>query len=172
MILFCTKLWRDTQGSVYVEALSMLPVLIILWVSVVFTHHLDDAAQQSRLAARQCAWEYTEGNCETVPPACKAEPQLGEPLQDTTDIKSKITSRDGSGEDNTGSFGQGIVEMIGEIFGRPAEIRDTRDVRAPELYGGKVARQTSKQYLLCNEKETNFLKKALEVGAQLAGGVW
>lgn len=174
MILFCTRLRSDTRGSVYVEALSMLPVLIILWVSVVFTHHIDDTAQQSRLASRQCAWEYTEGNCESVPPSCKSEPTLGEPMEDDTDIKSKIESRDGADndKDSTKGFGNGIMEMIGDIFGKPAEIRDVRDVRAPELYGGGAARQASKQYLLCNEKEVDFLKKALEVGGKLAGDVW
>lgn len=165
---FFTNLKGNTHGSVYVEALSILPVLVILWVGVVFTHQLDDAEQQSRLSARQCAWEYSEGNCENVPPSCHMDPEQGAPMEDTTEVKSKIENKD----TGNASLGSAITSIIGELFGAPFSVKDTKNVQIPRMFGGKTAKKTGHQYLLCNEKEVDFLQKALQLGGKLAGDVW
>ncbi len=172
---FYTSLGRNIEGSVYVEALSMLPVLLILWIGVLFTYHLDDAEQQSRLAARQCAWEYTEGNCENVPPSCKETPESGGAMEDDTEIKTKLEQAGENREKDSNKIsdmGSSIAGIIGDIFGAPVTIKDSRSVSIPGRFGGGTAKKTTSYYLLCNEKEVNFLDKALELAGTLASDIW
>jgi hypothetical protein len=64
------------RGAAMVEAVVMLPVLVLLLVSVRFVASRKAAAQAALAAARECALQHALGGCEGVPPGCTAALQL------------------------------------------------------------------------------------------------
>src|ERR1700690_2403507 len=61
---------RAARGAAMVEAVVVLPVLIILFVSVFYVRNQVLARQAAESKARACAWAFSMNNCNAVPPGC------------------------------------------------------------------------------------------------------
>ncbi|QQR90968.1 MAG: pilus assembly protein [Myxococcales bacterium] len=176
MTLYCTKKRRSQLGAVYAEALIMLPVLLILWVGVLFMHSQYYQNQQARLVARQCAWEYSEKGCEGPKPSiCPEDPEtqngyedLPDPLQYMDNKSDQLEKRDRESQFETYKNPiSDALEVDKGLFGSPVKVVASKHVERPSLFGGGKKATQAKQYLMCNEAEKNFLEKAINIGTSI-----
>lgn len=58
------------RGAMYVEALVMIPLLVVLWIIVVFLEQGNTVDNDVVEDARYCAWRYAVNRCEGGAPRC------------------------------------------------------------------------------------------------------
>jgi len=61
------------RGAIYVEALVMIPVLVTLWVIVLFIERGNSVDNETVERSRYCAWRFATDECEGTPPGCDIE---------------------------------------------------------------------------------------------------
>ena len=60
------------RGSVYVEMLFILLLMITIWLLMAFIHDSKKSAVVTQRAARECAWQYAMSGCQATPaPECE-----------------------------------------------------------------------------------------------------
>ncbi len=65
------SLLRCERGAMYVEALVMIPLLVVLWIVVVFLERGNTVDNNVVKDARYCAWRHAVDRCEGGPaPRC------------------------------------------------------------------------------------------------------
>ena len=62
----------DSRGSMAVEFLVILPVLMLLWRAVGALHGVNATAAGAAADTRTCAWRAAMKGCLEVPPGCEA----------------------------------------------------------------------------------------------------
>jgi hypothetical protein len=145
-----------------VEAVIVIPVLILLWASLYYAGGLALSRQQGEATARSCAWLYSSNNCDRqklmqVAPECDAV------LSDTTasSVPSDIQDTLNQGVENAmdGGDAKGIVaSVVGQLVVAPLAAAFTSSVDAksdlelsrPTLYGGGIQVVSGRYYLACN----------------------
>jgi hypothetical protein len=132
-----------------VEALVVLPVLIILFVSVFYVRNQVLARHAAESKARACAWAFSMNNCNAVPPGCdelvrvvRAGGPLGKKVGDALD-------------DATGGFAGPIVTkvlkpVLDAAFGKALDANTQFSYERPVLYGGGTQSAHGGYYLACN----------------------
>jgi hypothetical protein len=151
---------RGECGAAMVEAVVVLPVFVILFVSLVYVRDLGLAKQQAEMQARSCAWLYSASNCSfrggLVPAECEgvlreghvsASPDLEQALENG---KSQILEQ----ASPEGALSSVVAPLLGDAisaaFGRSLSAEVRREVARPSLYGGKTAAVTGRYHLACN----------------------
>ena len=61
----------DSRGSMAVEFLVLVPLLVLLWQALVSLHGLDATAAGALAETRTCAWHAALSGCATAPPGCQ-----------------------------------------------------------------------------------------------------
>lgn len=146
-------LFRDTRGLATVEAAVVLPVFIIIFAGLVYMHRLYSAKLEGMVDARECAWAYANGGCESVPPRCKIVDHGGGLLALLTD-EPQHHERVNDAMKGVSIAGDYLTGFMGLDSGFSAV--GSRDYRVPSLYGGGKKSIASNYALLCNEKERSF----------------
>lgn len=141
-----------------VEAVVVLPVFIVIFVSLLYARDQVLARQQANTLARSCAWQYSMNNCSHKPPECSAvlagpilsgmkHPDLEDAL--TTGAADALSNADASD-----LVGAAVGAILGPAFeavlGRSVTATARRKVERPALYGGDVKTVQGSYELPCN----------------------
>jgi hypothetical protein len=149
------KTWKRAKGAArgaaMVEAVVVLPVLIILFVSVFYVRNQVLARQAAESKARMCAWAFSMSNCDMdrVPAGCEGfvgVVSAGGPLGDRV-----------NGELSNATYGIAgpIVEVVLKpvlvaAFGQALDAKTDVSYERPGLYGGGTQSAHGGYHLACN----------------------
>lgn len=164
------SLLSDTRGLATVEAAVVLPVFIVIFCGLVVIHRLYDAKFSAMTEARECAWAYANGGCESAPENCRIEGARGVGLQGILDGNAAAAARF---DDEMASVGRrhgssvgSAAEAIGEVSQFATQIMGigsgftataSRDYGMPSVYGGGSRSIAAGYASLCNEKPMDIL---------------
>jgi len=135
------------RGAAMVEAVVVLPVLIILFVSVFYVRNQVLASQAAASEARTCAWAYSMNNCSTVPPGCDAQ------------IVGAARSIDARVEEDLSKARSGVAgpvvdrvlkPVLDAAFGQALDANSYITYNRPSLYGGGTRDARGSYHLACN----------------------
>lgn len=59
------------RGSMAVEAVVLIPLLVLFWQIATVLHGLNSQTTRQTEETRSCAWRYAVRGCEQVPPECQ-----------------------------------------------------------------------------------------------------
>jgi hypothetical protein len=149
-----------SRGAAMVEAVIALPVLIVIFVSVLYVRDLVLARQQAATQARSCAWLYSARNCGgEIPAGCEGvlgeltfngskNPALEEALRGG--VEGALRE---AGVDN-GLVADVLTEVlkpaIDRALGSSVPATAERELTRPGLYGGGTKVVQGKYELACN----------------------
>jgi hypothetical protein len=137
------------RGAASVEAVVVLPVFVIIFVSVFYIRGQVLSRQAAESKARTCAWAYSVKNCNEIPPGCESVLQV---VSGAGQVDDKI-------EEKLAKAKAGIVApVIAKIlepalkaaFGRALDARTQQFYERPALYGGGTATSSGSYHLACN----------------------
>ncbi len=138
---------RCGRGAASVEAVVVLPVLIILFASVLYVRTQVLGRQAAESQARACAWAYSMNNCTSVPVGCNAR------------LVSAGASLGGQVESALSEAGAGIAAPIVSAvlrpflelaFGQALDAKTDVAFERPALYGGGTRSVHGGYHLACN----------------------
>lgn len=149
------------RGAASVEAVVVLPIFLVLFISLFYVRDQVLAKQAAQEQARTCAWLYSWNNCNAqgMPAECEGvvtdNPMLGE-------VPSEVTDALG-GDSFFADIVAGMIEPVLEVaFGSSADAKVTRDVARPLLYGGETSTVVGKYHIACNLAPTTAPEVALD----------
>jgi len=142
-----TRKTRLSRGAASVEAVIVLPVLIILFVSVFYVRNQVLARQAAERQARTCAWAYSMNNCSAVPPGCSAQiVSAAGPLGGK--IEGKLSKASG------GIAGPVVNDVLDPVlraaFGKALDAKSQVPYERPAIYGGGTQTASGGYHLACN----------------------
>ena len=147
------------RGAASVEAVVVLPVFVILFVSLIFVQRQALARRSAELKARTCAWQYSMNNCSQVPPGCD---DILDAQQGEARIPDEITEALGDGP--VGAVGRTITTflqpMLDAAFGRAVTATTEQSFPRPRLYGGETGVEHGRYHLACNLERKELLDVA------------
>jgi hypothetical protein len=132
-----------------VEAVVVLPVFIIIFVSVFYIRSQVLSRQAAESKARTCAWAYSMKNCNEIPPGCEGVLQV---VSGAGRVDDKI---EGALSSATGGLVGPVIAKVLEpalkaAFGRALDARTQKSYERPTLYGGGTATTSGSYHLACN----------------------
>lgn len=166
---------RQQRGVAMLEAVIVIPVLLLLWVSLYYLADQFISRQSAAMTARSCAWLYSANNCREVPAGC------GDFLQESrgsAEVSPDVNDalEDGAEEALQGGDAKGIVgAVVGklvagplmEAFTRSVDATVTKDVQQPAAYGGGVKKVAGRYHLACNLEPTTPEQMAQDAWSSL-----
>jgi hypothetical protein len=145
-----------------VEAVIVIPILLLLWVSLYYLADQFASRQSAAMTARSCAWLYSANNCEEVPPGCgdflqesrgsaEVSPDVNDALQGGADAALQ-------GADAQGFVASVVSNLVAgpllAAFTRSVDATVTLEVKQPIAYGGGLKQVTGRYHLACNLEPT------------------
>jgi len=154
---------RRRAGAAMVEAVIVLPVLLLTLFAVGFMRERYLGRQQASLAARRCAWAHAIGGCGQAPPGCSAA-QRAAPEDDPDAVAIMNAAAANAGSSTIDVFedipvlGRAIAGLFGTQTGASA-------VSATALPWDRTTQviDRSELVVLCNERPQDVLKAAQDV---------
>lgn len=146
------------RGTAMVEAMLVIPVLIIVLAGAAYLRELSVARASARLAARACAWQSAMRGCEGDASAACATPL---PSHDDTrlpDIAATARAQAGGQVDPFGEFPI-LGEAFAALFGRSTRATATASVPFP-FDRERVGVASSEAVVQCNSMPTGVLDVA------------
>ena len=64
---------RRQRGAVFVEVLVVVPVLVTLWIVLLFLERGNTVDQRTMQHGRYCAWRFAADECQGAPAGCELE---------------------------------------------------------------------------------------------------
>lgn len=156
---------KKRSGAVYVEALILIPFLLIVWACIYYLIDKHHAQNANASLVRRCAWQYAQQSCEgDVPEECSSiVGEKSESIEDTSGILGALQKIPG-----------GFDKMFGAIFGEGFSANTKTTLKVPNTLGGGTQTLSGKdfgQYLLCNEKKTTLGQVAKDAACDLAKSI-
>jgi hypothetical protein len=157
--------YRSCRGVASVEAVVVLPVFVIIFISLFYLRDLAVTKQAAEEHARTCAWLYSAKDCEgEVPEGCgdvlapasapsviapDVEEAFNEGVKDLE--KGKTPS---GGKLVSGAIAPLIGSALEAAFGRAIEADARHTVEKPALFGGGQRTVQGRYHLACNLQPT------------------
>lgn len=173
-------IFEDTRGSVYVEAVIMLPVLVLLFGALVYVRKAYVERQATLVAVRSCAWQYANDGCEGDPPeGCSLGgvtdmgDQGGTRQEDSGDDMGSVLSSPGSDPSALDRLTEFPVlgEVFQTVFGEAVAVESRSEVERPEVLGGQTQPIVGGYYVMCNDKNKDAGDLVKELMCSMAGGL-
>lgn len=146
------------RGAASVEAVVVIPFLIMVYFGVTLVYRRYDAQQRAWSDARGCAWLYSQQGCQgELPPECGAVTAGPAELPQNTDLDDAASTETVQANDEKQ---QEVVDAMNNILGEPRNtlfneyvtVTGSVQFEAPAMFGSR--RQVSAQYFIaCNLKE-------------------
>lgn len=161
------SLLHDERGAAMVEATIMLPVLLLIFGSVMFMSKKYETAVQKQETARHCAWVHAKNNCEgDAPSGCSVSE--GNDEMDTSPFTTDQDVQNASNNDDSGFLG----DIMSFILGDATTATASGTVTAPNVLGGGNTNVSGRLALSCNEKVKHNLGEAISAAwDSLAGSL-
>lgn len=146
------------RGTASVEAVILLPLLVLLFLGVLYLRDVFLGVQRADLEARTCAWLYSDNGCTSVPPGCEG---LVGPASSEVEVDSSVLQAFDEGarraveEGDASGFVQEVIGSVlgpalDEAFGNALEGRGQVRIERSPLFGGDVLTLFSRFRLSCN----------------------
>lgn len=156
-----SRLRARCRGAASAEAVVVLPIFIVLFISLFYVRDQVLAKQAAQERARSCAWLYSWNNCEfdasSMPAECRdvvASTPVGADAAKA--VSEKLTG--------DGFFANVVSKMVDPAlkaaFGSAIDVNVSRGVTQPLLYGGHAQSTSGNYHLACNLKPTTPLDVA------------
>lgn len=155
-----------TRGAASVEAVIVLPIFVLLFISLFYVRDQVVARQAAQRQARTCAWLYSWNNCDksALPPECHAVVTDEAFFNDAT---AELSENLGGGI--VGDALKGILDPVLEAaFGRALDAQVSKEVPRPAIYGGKTQGVTGNYHLACNLKSTTAPEVAKDAWSRIS----
>jgi hypothetical protein len=145
-----------------VEAVIVIPVLVLLWISLYYLGALFGNAQAAQEQARSCAWRYSANNCQAVPPGCEGVLTDATSAVVAPDVERAL--QDGADRALRGGDAKGIVgTIVGQLVAGPlmaaftsgTDAKVERSVEKPPTYGKEPSVVRGSYHLACNLAPTS-----------------
>lgn len=140
-----------------VEAVVVIPVLLVLWLSLYYAGGLFLARQEADVTARSCAWLYSANDCEEVPAGCgeflvdSHAASVAPEVSDTLPHGAQTAMNGGDAEDIIGSiFSELVATPFLAAFTSSVDAKVDQPVQQPALYGGGMKVVSGRYHLACN----------------------
>ena len=139
-----------------VEAVIVLPLFIVIFLSLLYVRDQVLARQQAQTEARRCAWLYSMKNCQVVPPECAevlGPPSNGSAADPAVEPAIRKATSEATG-DATGVISKVISPLlevaIDAALGSSATAAANREIERPRLVGGGTKTVQGRYDLACN----------------------
>lgn len=150
---------RNPQcGAASVEAVVVIPFLIMVYFGVTLVYRRYDAQQRAWSSARGCAWMYSQQGCQgELPAECGAAAAGPSELPQNTDLDDAASTETVQATDEKQQeVVDGMNNTLGEprntLFGEYVTVSRSVQFDAPAMFGPR--RQVSAPYFIaCNLKE-------------------
>jgi hypothetical protein len=157
------------RGAASAEAVIVLPIFLVLFISIFYVRDQVLAKQAAQESARTCAWLYSWNNCQfdatLMPAECKdAATEVPIGADAAKAVTQKLTG--------DGFFNDIVTGMLDEAlraaFGRATDVKISRQVAKPALYGGKTQTLSGEYHLACNLKPTTAPEVAKDAWSRVS----
>ncbi len=164
---------RTQRGAAMVEAVIVIPVLILLWVSLYYAGGLALTQQRTEATARSCAWLYSANSCDEskVPAGCQDyvhnthASTIPPKIADTLNQGAQNAMNGGDAKGIVGSIvGSLVMAPLAAAFTNAVDARVEQQMPQPAAYGGGIKVVTGQYHLPCN--------LAHDTPAEMAGRAW
>jgi hypothetical protein len=150
---------RNSQrGAASIEAVVILPFLILVYFGVALVFGRYDATQRSWASARSCAWAYSQRGCQgDLPAECGAATAGPSEIPENPELDEAARTEQvqARGEEQQKVL-DGMNHALGDprrtLFGEYTTVTAAIDFRAPLLFG-EHRRVSVTYHLACNLKE-------------------
>lgn len=150
---------RDSQcGAASVEAVVVLPFLIMIYFGVTLVYGRYDAAQRAWASARGCAWSYSQQGCQgDLPAECGAATTGPSEILENPEL-ADAASTEGvqASEEEQQKVLDVMNHTLGEprstLFGEYVTVTAATEFQAPALFGDR-RRVSATYHIACNLKE-------------------
>jgi hypothetical protein len=152
-----------SRGVASVEAVLVLPLFVIFFVSLFYVRDLVVARQSAEAKTRTCVWLYSNENCDRVPPGCE------QTLLALRAAAEKVDGRIESALSGASIWPISIIvsnilePVLRAAFGKAVAANTPLTYQRPPLYGGDTGVATGSYYLACNitpKTERDIVKEA------------
>jgi hypothetical protein len=150
---------RNTQcGTASVEAVVILPFLIMVYFGVTLVYGRYDAAQRAWASARGCAWSYSQQGCQgDLPAECGAATTGPSEIPENPELDEAASTEDVQASDEEQQkVIDGMNRTLGEprstLFGEYVTVTGATEFQAPTLFGER-RRVSAAYHIACNLKE-------------------
>lgn len=154
------------RGAASVEAVIVVPIFILLFISLFYVRDQVIARQAAQRQARTCAWLYSWNNCDksALPPECQ---QVVTDEATFNDASTGLSEKLGGGV--VGDALKAILDPVLEAaFGRSLDAQVSKEIVRPAIYGGKVQSVTGRYHLACNLKSTTAPEVAKDAWSRIS----
>jgi hypothetical protein len=141
---------RRQRGSIYIELIGLLPLLVTIWVVMIYVDRVNRGRLVAQSDTRECAWSYTWRSCpvDYMPAACSRGSNDWYETVTTVD-DNEIEGRSGGAfSDIAGGLGfldATLQTLHGDLF----DVAHTRGVPKPSpLTGERIV--TGRYSTMCN----------------------
>ncbi len=158
----------NQRGVATVEAVVVLPVFVIIFISLFYVRDIAVAKQAAEEHARTCAWLYSAQDCEgAVPAGCDdvltdapapsvIAPDVDKAFHDGLDAleqgakDGKAPSSAKGGKLVSGAIAPLVGSALEAAFGRAIDANTDHPVTRPALFGGGQRAIQGRYHLACN----------------------
>jgi hypothetical protein len=155
---------RARAGAAMIEAVIVLPVLLMTFAGVLFMRERYLGQQQALLAARRCAWAHAIGGCGEAPAGCRALVLAPvDPDRDSAAIVSAARAQQGE-ESTIDVFDD--IPVLGKAIAGLFGTHTVASALARTAVPWDRERQVSDRFervVLCNEQPRDVLAAARNV---------
>lgn len=149
-----------------IEAVIVLPVLLLTWAGVSFMHERYLGRQQAMLAARRCAWAHALAGCGQAPEGCSPASYVGgEPAQGAPAIMQAARASAAMQAIDVFDDIPVLSEVLGALFGTQTGAAAEAQTTVPWARELRVIDRTE-LVVLCNERPRDVLQAAIGVFCQ------
>ncbi|MDH5670984.1 MAG: pilus assembly protein [Myxococcales bacterium] len=146
---------RRKRGAAMVEAVIMLPVLLLILLGILFYAVYAESSAEARLRARSCAFRYALDGCEGAPPeGCEGAAFGGREIDKAETLDDPTHARNLN--DPLSKLGD--VPLLGSaiegMFGRSITVRMGRTLE-PAILRGTTVTASGRFATLCNTRTTS-----------------
>ena len=122
----------DERGSVFIEFLFFLPIIVLIWTLLGFVYQAKHTAVDVQNTGRECAWKFALSGCKgSLPAKC----QGGSPGR----IDDTIVRATGSGSfESLPSRVPAIAPNYSSLIGKGTTLKAEREVTRPPILGGST----------------------------------
>ncbi len=132
MRLLQSRIVRDQRGSVFIEMLFLMPIIILIWTLLGFVYTAKHTAVDVQNTGRECAWKYALSGCKaSLPAKC----QGGSPGRiDDMYLRTKA-----SGDFETlGTSIRATAVNSSSLHGKGTTLSAEKEVTRPPVLGGST----------------------------------
>lgn len=123
---------RGERGSIYIELIFLMPVIILIWTLLAFIFEAKTVAVNMQQEARECGWSYAMNQCNGgISGACQGG---GTSDLDDGEIRALAV---GAFSVLSGSV-PGTSQNYGAVHGRAFDVTAEQVVNRPAVLGGST----------------------------------